>query len=527
MMTRSAIMVPLGRLRLQLAAAVPSVGRSLPRVCLTTDSSGGEKAQCSFSEPVRTRRIVTDASSNFDGVERIAYWTDAEGNLDYFNKLLKCSRALYKQEDGSLGLHDGCGFVYGGDAIDKGIGDIRIVTMLCQLKDDYPDRVILLMGNRDVNKMRFAAELHETDLAMPDDHIISPYYLGDRGLNPSQWYDQKWPLDWSSAAEQDRCIYRLQYILEHTMNSPNAFEFRRRELELLSTTEGRDSDPVTDMKVFSSFRDSVLPGGICYEYLSRAQLAATVGNTLFLHGAVTIPSMGFVPCPQTTVNEPREYHEVRGSTHDNVHDWIHGLEGYAATSLRNWIENPQWDAQRKRRGGEGLMAYAHFRAMAKRTAMVSSFLDDGNLADVDASVVEFLNGSGIERVIVGHKPWGDSPGIIRSNPGLEVICADTSFSDMRAQDNRGVAASEVLIEGDPRCNNVAIHGTLSTGHKIDFELPPRAAASPQSSASVHPAEAVGTQFDDGYWVKAILNDRNEHLLSRGKGFDIDYKICKT
>lgn len=38
--------------------------------------------------------------------------------------------------------------------------------------------------------------------------------------------------------------------------------------------------------------------------------------------------------------------------------------------------------------------------------------------------------------MVGHKPHADSPTIIKGN-GVEVIDADTSYSDPKADDNRG------------------------------------------------------------------------------------------
>jgi len=49
--------------------------------------------------------------------------------------------------------------VFGGDLYDKGPYDIRLSQMLCDLKDKHPDRVWLLMGNRDINKLRLSSEL--------------------------------------------------------------------------------------------------------------------------------------------------------------------------------------------------------------------------------------------------------------------------------------------------------------------------------------------------------------------------------
>ena len=50
-------------------------------------------------------------------------------------------------------------FIYGGDSQDKGTGDIRFVTMLLKLKEKYGERVIFIIGNRDVNKLRLKVEL--------------------------------------------------------------------------------------------------------------------------------------------------------------------------------------------------------------------------------------------------------------------------------------------------------------------------------------------------------------------------------
>jgi len=51
-------------------------------------------------------------------------------------------------------------FIYGGDSQDKGPGDIRFVTMLLKLKEQFGERVIFIIGNRDVNKLRLRTELN-------------------------------------------------------------------------------------------------------------------------------------------------------------------------------------------------------------------------------------------------------------------------------------------------------------------------------------------------------------------------------
>tara|TARA_B100000795_G_scaffold180675_1_gene136847 strand:- start:288 stop:506 length:219 start_codon:yes stop_codon:yes gene_type:complete len=41
-------------------------------------------------------------------------------------------------------------------------GSIRVVNTLVKLKRKYPNRVVLLLGNRDLNKLRLSSELDVT-----------------------------------------------------------------------------------------------------------------------------------------------------------------------------------------------------------------------------------------------------------------------------------------------------------------------------------------------------------------------------
>ena len=65
---------------------------------------------------------------------------------------------------------------------------------------------------------------------------------------------------------------------------------------------------MTDDDVFESYRNmgEVSPGsgGIMREYLESSSLAALLGNTLFVHGAVDARSMGLVPVDTTRFEMP-------------------------------------------------------------------------------------------------------------------------------------------------------------------------------------------------------------------------------
>jgi hypothetical protein len=122
------------------------------------------------------------------------------------------------------------------------------------------------------------------------------------------------------------------------MGAPNAFENRRQELAELrdlelptllhrrsSATEAKCSSSdtshgsssgkhsgdevhvisaraavVPDNDVVESFAQSVAPGGFVERYLRLATLGVQLGDTVFVHGALTDLSLGFVPCQANT-----------------------------------------------------------------------------------------------------------------------------------------------------------------------------------------------------------------------------------
>ena len=142
-------------------------------------------------------------------MRKVAYLTDIEGRWD---KLLdfcagpgaRSSLVSYDEARG-LRVADDAVFVFGGDAIDRGPAGRKIVATLLAAKRAQPDRVVLLAGNRDINKLRLAREL---DARLP---------AGTR-------------------AEL------LRSIFSRTMGARDAFAHRQAEL----TTEGR---PASDEDV--------------------------------------------------------------------------------------------------------------------------------------------------------------------------------------------------------------------------------------------------------------------------------------
>src|SRR5437868_1676624 len=88
----------------------------------------------------------------------VAYVTDVEGMWTRLESFCADNDIVSLDNDGRLVVKDGATFVFGGDAIDRGPWSRRIVRTLLEAKTRQPSQVVMLAGNRDLNKLRLARE---------------------------------------------------------------------------------------------------------------------------------------------------------------------------------------------------------------------------------------------------------------------------------------------------------------------------------------------------------------------------------
>ena len=89
----------------------------------------------------------------------ISYFTDVEGDHDYLDRFVSASRVMGRGQGGELELAPRTHLVFGGDVVDRGGEDLKVLDIVLGLKEKYPDNVHLVMGNRDANKMRIGQEV--------------------------------------------------------------------------------------------------------------------------------------------------------------------------------------------------------------------------------------------------------------------------------------------------------------------------------------------------------------------------------
>ena len=223
--------------------------------------SSEERSACDMKDPPPTPPSPSYDDIVLDPKLRITYLTDCEGNFEYFLSFIMRSEALILvgiEDSGSVArvdLADGWRLIFGGDACDKGGatgGSVRVTRSLLLLKQRYPSRVTLLLGNRDINKMRLTSELEPSQLENALlEHLPGPHWLPEtKRPTPASYLRQRVAAKLSVPPEEvsdmqlraaNTMTNRLRYILAETMGAAGELERRAAELDLM-LSRGADDD---------------------------------------------------------------------------------------------------------------------------------------------------------------------------------------------------------------------------------------------------------------------------------------------
>ena len=235
----------------------------------------------------------------------------------------------------------------------------------------------LVLGNRDINKMRLVAELHPDNWLDAEEHP-GVYWRKEaltdaegvrRPATPATWLAKQ-----PEGSRDDTRASRLRHMLEDNMGAPRAWELRRREL----SSEGAAA---SDEDVLASYEASIQRGGLMRELLCQSQLAVLIGSTLFVHGAIHPGAIGVVPggavAPRRPISVAEWVESLNQFSREQVAEWC-----AAADSGRGaeWSTDDRWRRGFFERPGGRLMAYGMARqpdGELSPTVVYASFLDNG------------------------------------------------------------------------------------------------------------------------------------------------------
>lgn len=439
-----------------------------------------------------------------------AFLTDLEGDYDLWCRYVELSKVLQRSPtDESVELADGARFVYGGDIVDHSPGDLRLLDEIVKLNDRYPDRVVLIIGNRDVNKLRFNVEL-------TNDHREAWPMREHRGV---YWDRKGTPAQKLSDEElgENTLVSRLRWMLKHNMGAPSAFEARREELASKSPA----GHLVDDAAVLRSFQEYAQPGGSLFKYLQRARLAAQIGDTLFVHGCLPRGADGWAP---GWIPGPPPQQQVLPMA-----EWIEALEDFRMGKLKEVEDakgrSPVTDAWSLVGGydhpqpGSALTAYAMVKSGpddvcgVQPTIISNSWLDhEKRPIELDEATVAWLREGGVRRIMCGHQPNGDAPLVFHTGD-VSVVTADITYAKQVLWEVDGVrsamsgkAVCEVIL--GPGIGDTTIHGFLSNDMAFEARLDD---------------SAIGQTVAGGWRVKGRVN--GQLLLSKNEGRSVINRLA--
>lgn len=327
----------------------------------------------------------------------VAYLTDVEGIWEKLVSFCHDNPHVWLDAEERLVVRPGATFIHGGDAVDRGPDGRRVLRVLLEASRRFPSQVVLLAGNRDLNKLRLERELRGQPLARTPEAIR-------RSPRP----------------------VLLRWIFENTMGAREAFGFRHEELS-------RGGRSVSEEDVVDSFLEDVAPGGLLRDYLQACQLAHRGGNTLFVHGGVSEQSLGTVP-GQAPV--------------EDVDGWVEALNGWYRAQLDAFAAGaldaagtPLWAP---------LIAYqAPLPGLRLNPTSVvyGRMSDENNHPELPSpALIERLAHAGVHRVVVGHTPSGDCPALLRTG-GFELLLADNSYGRVEGASQVFLRDESVYVEG--------------------------------------------------------------------------------
>lgn len=416
------------------------------------------------------------------GEPAVVYFTDIEGDWKYFNDVVEQAVGYLIWRDPKTGTaksrndnpweqdyhldftkpDQGDYLVHGGDAVDWGNGSVRFVDELLQMKDKYGERVQWILGNRDINKMRFTSDIEYTK---KNPTHYQPYWECAKSPKPDSCLTYNdWKMTQTYDISKDEDLAVIQFILEKTMNAKDDVKFRRDELSIMQS-----GTTVTDQQLALHYKDFYSPGGAFGRFLQEGKLVFIHENTLFVHGGLTLDNMNKVPF----MDDPFKWSKTT-----NASGFEEYLNQWKTLQLESWKKQATWkpdemgralpglkpetvtsenaeqlptifkgytkencshetDCTWDSRGGNRLIAYVapgseegdKYSPVLTRLGDVK-MLYDQTTDTFNEKLVQYLKNISppITRVVVGHTPAGDTPFIL-SAENLQLIGGDISYAE--------------------------------------------------------------------------------------------------
>lgn len=413
-----------------------------------------------------------DKSSDQDIVYETAVLADVEGSWEKVKSFLSHSNIVTLEDDDPVSpkakLADHGKFVFLGDAIDHGPNPVKVLNFLLNLKERYPDRVFLILGNRDINKLRFNWELTDAGLKLDDAAA-----QGDLSrFRVAKWSEKFASWSASDASEIDGVqvdyqhgqdkeadrILKLKWMLTDTFGAVNSFKNYKIEAGIQS-----DRDAMT------SYLALTKKDGLLAKYLKKSQLIYLDDDseTLYVHGGLNRENVGVIPKIKSPSTDLKNWFMFDGE----FKGWIAELNQWAQKSIDAGIEGDGKAAIDLVEYQEPPVVSGDWKGFNNRSVILARpWVKGSNLGMIDDEMTQWLKNQGVKRLVFGHSPVGDLPVFMKKN-GFEMVACDTSYAGSGENATVSITKDQVLmtsrlVQKDPQTRAVTLDVLVKTNSQI-------------------------------------------------------------
>lgn len=455
---------------------------------------------------------------------KIIHITDLEGQQDFLQRTIdslnekhSTNISLAINERGPyLAIPEDVSIVYGGDLIDKGLYDLELLQLFNNTKATNPEALTLIAGNREINKLRFVLEVTDTHpLALvqtelylseterqksgPARSCALPWVDGGKNAfitflsNVFEMQDLHETKDHFSTLTKtaQKSLY-LQWMLAHTMGSPQAWQFRKDYLaqqnKKMAETLGISPEPVSDETIYQSFADEFSENGPIATYLKNAVLMKTIGNTLFIHGGFDDSSLS----PKLD-NKLHSFDNAR-DLEDTLNEWfsktVNNIYNNASTihlEKENSYPLLEQNFDGYQNQGELIEQYNVLtdmilperagRETQRSTVITNDFISQGGVQVPSTPLAKnALDNAGIYILVAGHMPHIYVQGIgqdYKANSKGEIVarqCIAADSSNYRENLIQTLVIYQEMLSNGKVISSVSRFSAISDGNDLQVLL---------------------------------------------------------
>lgn len=334
----------------------------------------------------------------------------------------KITKDNFKPDDyKNIKMKGNCKFVCMGDTIDNGPNNMAILKFLRHLKTEYGNRIVFILGNRDINKLRLLFELEEAKDGKF--WIRSGLEKFVPGFNKVVTKDDGTTVEpiKSEIEKLTSVPQRLKYLFNNTFGIRDNFKNMKTEL-------GSNSDE----DVVKAYLNLLGPKGDLSFYLLNGNLVYYDEKTrsIYVHGSVNCTNflLDYVKKDQI-----KDFYKWK----DNLNKWAHKLISDTITrKITNEEEIEEllnYQEPVNTEGADNIRSVVHARPWVLSEDYKKYPL---GLASPVGSPFSETCREGLSRyvdiMVISHSPVGQIPIIIKDNPRtkndklLTIVACDTT-----------------------------------------------------------------------------------------------------